>query len=519
MGGPKRTLTPRYVPPVGSHGTKGPPPPLREGFAIPRKVPRVPEGPRPREPELGGGEGPRPYGRGSASEALRHMADPGVCSKALKADISAGTTKGPTASRLKLWEELATKAGFTDPFDLEPGLIFRVMGALKLAGFRSAQLYMDNAKARHIANGRPWTAQLQQCYRAAVRSCNRGIGNPKQAAPLPLAQLAPLAGAEPLAPGGPCWPARSTILSSWWLLREIEASNARRNHVEVDVNLQKINWRLPSSKTDWKALGAVRSHTCACEFSDRSWCPYHCMVDQLAMVDKSPDAILFPDEKGNPPTKTGWADTFQALAQLLNLTLHYPNGARKYTGHSARATGAIHLAMTQVELWRVQLFGRWGSEVFLHYVRDAPMCQLDKLALETSVHISLNTAKAQLEDLLRRNASEQAKIACPSQAMLEDCEASIPELAPPETTDPAIQNMNGGKVHRSLVYGATFHPKDWKTRCAWHFGGTHTCYRIVEVPKSGKHCCKKCFPEFKAAHAASSNSSDESRSSSSSSSS
>ena len=214
------------------------------------------------------------------------------------------------------------------------------------------------------------------------------------------------------------------------------------------------------------------------------------MVDQLNSLDPSPDAILFPDKKGEPPTKSGWADTFQALARRLNLDIAYPNGARKFTGHSARATGAVHVVMTQVELWRVQLFGRWGSELFMHYVREAPACQLDKLALETSLHISLSTAKAQLEDLLRRNAPEQTKIACPTPAMLQDCEAALPQLAPPKASDPAMQNLNWGKVHRTLIYGDDYHPKEWKTRCAWHFGGTHTCYQIVDIPKTSNNCCK-----------------------------
>ena len=186
---------------------------------------------------------------------MAHMADPANCLAVLKKDISASTTVGPTASRRKLWADLAIKAGALDPFELDPPLMFKVMGALKLAGFRSAQLYMDAAKAAHIAAGHPWHAQLQQAYRAAVRSCNRGMGTPKQAAPLPLPRLGQFSQQDPVAKGGPSWPGRSTILASWWLLREIEASNALVEHVEVDAAAKRISWRLPSSKTDWKALG------------------------------------------------------------------------------------------------------------------------------------------------------------------------------------------------------------------------------------------------------------------------
>ena len=76
-----------------------------------------------------------------------------------------------------------------------------------------------------------------------------------------------------------------------------------------------------------------------------------------------------------------------------------------------------------MELWRIQLFGRWGSNVFLTYVRDAPIAQLDRLALESTASLSIETAKVQLQDLLRRTASvtgAASRVALPSPAMLED---------------------------------------------------------------------------------------------------
>ena len=258
MRGSKRTAPPD-LPVLGAHDRKkGPFQPLREGFAIPRRDAQ-PSAKVEERPSSGGG--PKPYGRGSAETALACITDPRSCSSALRADISAATTKGPTASRKQLWAALATKAGYEDPFYLEPDRIFEVMGALKLAGFRSAQLYLDTAKSQHIAAGYGWTSQLQQAYRAAVRSCNRNLGNPKQAAPLPLAELASLQGEEPLARSGPKWPARSALLASWWLLREIEASNSIRGHITVHEEDKKIDWRLPNSKKPigerWEPPGAT----------------------------------------------------------------------------------------------------------------------------------------------------------------------------------------------------------------------------------------------------------------------
>ena len=469
---------------------------LHEGFAIPRdrKIRSVPK--TEERPILGGG--PKPYSRGASSLALEHMEDPDKCQQALLEDVSAENTKGPTASRKQLRASLATKAGFMDPFHLEPEMIYKVMGSLKLANFRSAQLYLDTAKAQHIAAGHSWSEQLKQSYRASVRSCQRNLGQPKQAAPLPISELAKLPNDMESPNGGPSWPARSALLCSWWLLREIEASHAVRAHITVDDKKKLVSWRLPSSKTDFRALGATRNHSCSCEFSPPEQCPYHRMVEHLLAIGVDDDSPVFPAMEGSPATKQGWADTFEMLGTKLELPTTYPNGARCFTGHTGRASGAVHLAASNIELWRIQLFGRWGSQVFIQYIKDAPWKQMDKLALESSVHLSIETAKAELQDLIRRAESGlNSVVACPSPEMLQDCSAALPTVDPPKITDVFIHNTSGGKVHRTLVYGDEIHPREWKTRCSWRFGSQHTMYDVVQETPTEKMACKKCFPELR----------------------
>ena len=214
--------------------------------------------------------------------ALAAIGDPTACIARIWDDASASSSRGPFQSRKQLWESLARKAGTQDPFCLTPNIIFTVMGALKTAGYRSAEQYLDVAKAIHVSLGHGWTEQLAQARRLAIRSARRGLGHPKQAGGLPLASLGNWANQqEPLAAEGPTWPARATLLASWWLLREIEASRARKSHICQDVAELRITWRLPSSKTDQAALGAYRSHRCSCEFAPSSICPYHLMAAQL----------------------------------------------------------------------------------------------------------------------------------------------------------------------------------------------------------------------------------------------
>lgn len=59
----------------------------------------------------------------------------------------------------------------------------------------------------------------------------------------------------------------------------------------------------------------------------------------------------------------GHLSAFQQQAVELPYT---DAGLRKFRGHTARATGAAHLAHTQIELWCIQLFGCWGSDCFVY---------------------------------------------------------------------------------------------------------------------------------------------------------
>ncbi|CAK8985307.1 unnamed protein product [Durusdinium trenchii] len=374
--------------------------------------------------ERGSGE-PKPYGRGSAEAAISAAQDPQQCRMELAKDVLAETTKGPTASRQKLWATLAKTAGWLDPFHLDPSMIFTIMGALKRGGYRSAQLYLDTAKNCHIALGFTWDDQLQQAYRSAVRSCKRGIGHPKQAAHLPLDKVALIDYEPALVNGGPQFPVAATVLASWWLLREIEASRARRKHIEIDETNQKVTWRLPSSKTDQAALGAARSHTCACSLHRKELCPYHVAVEHLNKLPPGPDQYIFPAADGHSSTKKGWADAFEALAKILEIPITHQNGARAFTGHTARVSGARFMATNNIELWRIQLFRRWGSEVFLHYIQDAPLAQLDMLALESTAAMSVHKAREELELLQRRIKDCKASFMAPELDMLEDCAASV----------------------------------------------------------------------------------------------
>ena len=48
-------------------------------------------------------------------------------------------------------------------------------------------------------------------------------------------------------------------------------------------------------------------------------------------------------------------------------------GIDAITGHTLRVTGAQGLARLGLELWAIQLLGRWGSDAVQTYVRAVPL--------------------------------------------------------------------------------------------------------------------------------------------------
>ena len=451
-----------------------------EGFAMAAIEPEKPEV-RP------GYSGPKQYSRGSLNKAMALAGSSAeVCATNCWIEAAAPSSRASTKSQLGTWEAVAKRAGFSQPFKLTPNLVFTVVGVLKAADYRSAVNYLEAAKGLHIEMGHDMTPQLRQACRRAARSAKRDLGPSKQAEVIPLKILATFLCIEAVAPGGPLAPGRACLIASWWLLREVEASHVRREHVEVHWRAKMVTIKLPNSKTDLMALGTSRSHSCACHVAAANLCPFHAMVAQLALSSSTPGNVcqwVFPTSDGNKPTKKGWSATFMEVALKANLDTHDANGAPRFSGHSARASGAFHLALCKVELWRIQLFGRWSSQAFLRYIRAAPLANLHELAIEAaSPGQPLCAPPPQLQIA---DAVEHALVPL-NQEMQEELADEEAPMANP-VNDVFISNSaTGGKVHKILCKSEQVHPRHWRTRCGWYFGRGLTAYSFSrsEAPRT-----------------------------------
>ena len=453
----------------------------------------------PAQPEPSQGHaGPKPYARGSIGQALSlARSSAAQCAEALVADADAASARAPLRSLQATWARIASQAGYSEPFQLTPNLVFTVVGVLKAANYRSAANYLEAAKRKHIEAGFPWTDQLRQAARMAVRSAKRNIGPSKQAEPLELEALSTHRVKAPYDVDGPICPGRACLLAAWWLLREVEASHAKVSHAKTDWIKREVSLLLPNSKSDPLALGTSRTHSCSCKVSSEYLCPFHAMAAQMAFavtVAGNEGGWLFPTATGQKPTKRGWCTTFMMVAESLGLGTTWENGAPKFSGHTARASGAHHLAKAGVDLRRVQIFGRWSSAAFLRYVRSSPLASLSSLSTEAALSNSIEAAKKELRALTTAsspNRMEDPKHLIPITA--EMAAESVP-IDPVKTSSSRyVSNMScGGKIHEILVMGDDFYPRDWRTRCGWYFGKGLTTYSLFDQIPSGCKC-RICF--------------------------
>ena len=115
------------------------------------------------------------------------------------------------------------------------------------------------------------------------------------------------------------------MIGSWWLLMAIDLTSACASAVTVSWvgnDPYQVEWVLPVSKTDPRAYGVARSHTCICRPPDerRCDCPSHAMTDMLNFLAKRFPGCrvwnrlregfpLFPDQHGGVCTQEAIVET------------------------------------------------------------------------------------------------------------------------------------------------------------------------------------------------------------------
>ncbi len=315
----------------------------------------------------------------------------------LDEDVYARSSVGPRASQLKSWEAFHVDWFGPDScaFPLSPDSVRCVMASLKLGRYRSAPNLMSRAKQEHIALGFEWDAFLDQCAARCLRSVARGIGPARQSAVYDLERVATTDFWLPVVDAGPLGISCCLVVGPFFMLRELEAASAKLGHVVFTSAPPQVHWELPTSKTDLQALGVARTWGCVCE-GPNVLCPVCFMARHVERLGEAfpgtpPDQLpLFPTIAGGVPQKRDVVKSLEVVLEGLGLPVLGTSGNRLYGGHSMRVTGAQYLAAKGLDPLLIQLLGRWGSEVVLRYIQEAPLSTVTAKFKEQSSRRSLS---------------------------------------------------------------------------------------------------------------------------------
>ena len=109
-------------------------------------------------------------------------------------------------------------------------------------------------------------------------------------------------------------------------------------------------------------------------------CPYHAAVQHKAYLMEifrdganDEDFPLFPDREGRELKADNVVDFIELVALMCGEPITTKGGLKRFGKHSFRATGAVWLTAMGVEIYKVQILGRWICGVVLHYCRLAPL--------------------------------------------------------------------------------------------------------------------------------------------------
>ena len=191
------------------------------------------------------------------------------------------------------------------------------------------------------------------------------------------------------------------------------------------------------------------------------------------------------------------------------------------SGHSARVEGAQAMARAGLELPVIQLFGRWGSDAVMGYVRDALLGEEGgKIAQQVAQWHELQQRTVRLPGISGADTKDQAAITelhveQAAQAMFQKwaegrCTEGTVELLEkkmvslrkdvdvltgvvlPTYVKCSSSNSNRGRVHVTL--------NDQYARCGWHYAASASCSTRfhAQVIALGERRCEKCFSGMEA---------------------
>ena len=216
------------------------------------------------------------------------------------------------------------------------------------------------------------------------------------------------------------------------------------------------------------------------------------------------DTPLFPTHDGQHPGKK---EVVIAFVELSVLAGTISRGTKhSIGGHSARVTGARMLASLGLEISKIQLIGRWASDVILRYVADTPLDTVtrelrDLIAgssrgadedIDSTLH-SIEDKLCSLED--KDLASSCIPSSAPSGNILRIADGDTTFVQPSFLESPTFfVNKKTGRCHSLAIMTELPDGKFVRSKCGWI---TSACnIRLAsDIEDIGwRAICEKCSP-------------------------
>lgn len=442
----------------------------------------------------------------------------------LDEDILARSTQPGVLSRLRTWRALAA-VWELPAFPMTPELVRCLGASFKVGGYRSAALYYSAAVQYQVRElGEPVPHLVNHTIRDAVRSIKRGLG------PGSLKDAFSFQALDTVEPADTesAFDMRNVhhfrdimVVATFFMLREIELSAARSNHLSLEG--QSVGLTIPLRKTNSQGAFDYRSLNCACGARFLSLCPWHAAERHILRLANRSDFRtsqgfpLCPDSHGRTPTKALVTDCIRSTldAAGVSTTRRDSSGTvhQRFGGHCVRVSGAQFLATASVATSHIMLLGRWTSSAIERYTHLQVVPMVTEQALHgdaiaalapptvhsqpvpstpaQQVHVvqqvvdsdgeqrrhveALQTAHESLEQLVHR--------------MKADVQALTDSVPKPETN--FVVRCKSMVAHLGLDFERDNNPVQWRTKCGWQYG-TSRFYRIPNVALPFRSC-RKCF--------------------------
>ena len=200
-----------------------------------------------------------------------------------KKKFSANSSRKPQLARRKTIEGIAKSLGKETNLGKawNPESFTKLGAVLKDSGYKSAKIYLAEAKMMHVEAGGVWDQQMVRVHQQVKRAVERGKGKTKKAAEVPAhLWITDPPEKKPEGNSSKRVSARRAnlafALGVHWMLREAELVELVPEDITLDMGKKLAKLTLRSSKTDQAGETVSRILQCSCGevCSSNKQCPY-----------------------------------------------------------------------------------------------------------------------------------------------------------------------------------------------------------------------------------------------------